>query len=352
MSEGLNFSAAMDRIRGLVAAATGSAAHPETKQPEADKGWHVLSLGGLGRCLPGPAIALTPRRLRLLQAGGLLFLLLPLLLPQHFFALVWGSVFLVVAPFNYRAGIDGLLRQLERGDYGPAVRLLSAGMVAGLCWELFNYWARAKWIYTVPFFDEIKLFEMPLAGFLGFPPFAIECACIYRLLVWHRLAPAFGVFAQQSPTPASRIRLPLAVSLGVLFGLAVFAGVDRWTVTSTTPRVDRVEPLDDDLRRRLDDAGITYLTQLRGPGSAARWEALSRQLDVDDRRRLEQLTALYLHQGIGTEHGNALVRAGVHEIADLRRFSAAQLAQRLSASAPARQPTLAQIRLWRRRASE
>ena len=312
----------------------------------------VLSLCGLDRPLRGPALTLTSRRLRLLQAAGVLFLLLPLLLPQYCFALVWGSVFLVVAPYNYRLGIDGLLRQLQRGDYGPAVRLLSAGMVAGLCWELFNYWARAKWIYTVPFFDELKLFEMPLAGFLGFPPFAIECACIYRLLVWHRLAPALGIFAQQSPTPASRVRLPLAVTLGVLFGLAVFAGVDRWTVTSTTPRVDRVEPLDGDLRRRLDDAGITYLTQLRGPGSAARWETLSTQLEVDDRRRLEQLTTLYLHQGIGTEHGNALVRAGIHEVADLRRFSAAQLAQRLSASPRARQPTRAQIRVWQRRANE
>ena len=310
---------------------------------------HVLSRCGLGRSLRGPAIAFTPSKLRLLQVAGVLFLLLPLLLPRYFFALVWGSVFLIVAPHNYRLGLDGLLRQLQRGVYGPTVRLLGAGMMAGLCWEFFNYWARAKWLYTVPFFDELKLFEMPLAGFLGFPPFAVECACLYRLLVWHRLAPTFGVFVQQGP-PVSRWRLPLTVTFGVLFGLAVYSGVDAWTVTSTTPRVDRVEPLDPDLRRRLEEAGITYLTQLRGPGSEERWRVLSAQLDAAARRRLQQLTTLYLHQGIGTEYGNALVRVGVHEVADLRRFTAAQLAQLLS-SAAGLEPTLAQIRVWRRRAA-
>ena len=74
------------------------------------------------------------------------------------------------SPPNYRLGLDGYLRQLERGDYGQTLRLLLAGLIAGLFWEFFNFWARAKWIYTVPFFDELKLFEMPVAGFLGFPP--------------------------------------------------------------------------------------------------------------------------------------------------------------------------------------
>jgi hypothetical protein len=77
--------------------------------------------------------------------------------------------------------------------------MLLAGGMAGGFWAFFNFWVRAKWIYTVPLFDEWKLFEMPLLGFLGFPAFALEFACVYRLLVWYRLAPAFGAFTQEGP---------------------------------------------------------------------------------------------------------------------------------------------------------
>ncbi len=311
---------------------------------------HTLSLLRLGRRIRGPGLVFSARQLVLFQVAGLLFLVLPMLQPQLFFALVWGSAILFVAPINYRHGIDGLLLQLERGEYGPTVRMLLAGMVAGLCWEFFNFWARAKWIYTVPFFDELKLFEMPLAGFIGFPPFAVECACIYRLLVWHRLAPAFGEFSQQKPSQGPN-RQSLALVFGGVFSVLVFLGVESWTVASMTPRVSQVESLDVDVQRRLEDNGIVYLTQLRGPGSTQKWRTLSALLEPTQRMRLERLTNLYLHQGIGTEHGNALVRAGVASMEDLARYSTAELSERLSATTETgRMPTMAQLRVWRRRA--
>ncbi len=311
---------------------------------------HTLSLLRLGRRIRGPALVFSARQLVLLQVAGVLFLVLPMLKPQLFFALVWGSAILFVAPINYRRGIDGLLRQLERGEYGPTVRMLLAGMIAGLCWEFFNYWARAKWIYTVPFFDELKLFEMPLAGFIGFPPFAVECACTYRLLVWHRLAPAFGEFSQQKPS-LNGSHQSLALVFGGIFSVFVFFGVESWTVASMTPRVSQVESLDADVRRRLEDNGIVYLTQLRGPGSTQKWRTLSEQLDSSQQKRIERLTGLYLHQGIGTEHGNALVRAGVTSVGDLVGYSTAELSERLSATTETgRMPTMAQLRVWQRRA--
>jgi hypothetical protein len=46
-------------------------------------------------------------------------------------------------------------------------------------WEFFNYWAIAKWTYTVPYFGNVKIFEMPVLGYLGFPPFAVECWVFY-----------------------------------------------------------------------------------------------------------------------------------------------------------------------------
>ena len=40
----------------------------------------------------------------------------------------------------------------------------------------------ARWIYILPMFQNMKLFEMPLPGFLGFVPFAWEAWCMYWVL--------------------------------------------------------------------------------------------------------------------------------------------------------------------------
>ena len=57
--------------------------------------------------------------------------------------------------------------------------LLAGGGVCGLLWEFWNYWAATKWSYTVPYLGDIKIFEMPVLGYFGFPPFAVECWAIY-----------------------------------------------------------------------------------------------------------------------------------------------------------------------------
>jgi hypothetical protein len=49
-----------------------------------------------------------------------------------------------------------------------------AGAIAGILWEFWNFWSVSKWIYTVPIFGDIKIFEMPIIGYLGFLPFAVE----------------------------------------------------------------------------------------------------------------------------------------------------------------------------------
>ena len=62
-----------------------------------------------------------------------------------------------------------------------AINLLLSGLLCGVLWEFWNYWSRAKWIYTVPIMQQWKIFEMPVPGYLGFPPFAVECftMCVF-----------------------------------------------------------------------------------------------------------------------------------------------------------------------------
>ena len=292
------------------------------------------------------------RSLLALQAAGAAFLALSLLDPARFYPLIWGVAPLILAPMVYRRGADGWLRQWERGEYGPTLRMLLAGAVAGGFWEFFNYWARGKWIYTVPFFDELKLFEMPLLGFLGFPPFALGCATVYRLLVWYRLAPPLGCFAQQGPGAGRRSRTA-AIAVAVVVSVTGYLAVDRVTVTSRTPRAADVAAIGPEQRRALKAAGVSHLTQLTGWRSERRWAEVEAMLDDSSAADLRRVAALYLHQGIGTEYGNRLAAAGFTSLESLSGWGAEELCERLRAEgAEGRVPTPAQAKVWLRRLPE
>lgn len=51
------------------------------------------------------------------------------------------------------------------------------GLICGLLWEFWNYWALAKWTYHLPFlgsWQRYRYFEMPLPGLIGFAGFGVE----------------------------------------------------------------------------------------------------------------------------------------------------------------------------------
>ncbi len=140
------------------------------------------------------------------MAIGLLFLILPLAWPRYFFPLVWGGLFLILDPLNCRLGGSSLLRDLKSAIPGRILNLLLAGLICGFLWEFWNYWATSKWIYTVPWVGNIKLFEMPVLGFLGFPPFAMECYAMYQFLVISNVVPAWDPYSEPEDAQTGRRR--------------------------------------------------------------------------------------------------------------------------------------------------
>jgi hypothetical protein len=120
-------------------------------------------------------------------AGGLL-LVVPLVLPRevgaYLFALVWLGFILLLDPINCRLRLPSLLGDWVAGRRARLYSLLLSGWVCGWLWEFWNYWAAAKWLYIFPIFQQWKFFEMPAPGFLGFPPFALECFTMYVTAAW------------------------------------------------------------------------------------------------------------------------------------------------------------------------
>ena len=128
--------------------------------------------------------------LRASIALGAVFVVLPLLVVSAWLVpLVWTGFALLLEPLNYRRGRPSWLGALTRGDASLVLALLAAGAVCGVLWEFWNYWALTKWTYTVPYLGDVKVFEMPVLGYLGFPPFALECYAMYH---WLRGALGWG----------------------------------------------------------------------------------------------------------------------------------------------------------------
>ncbi|NLT67389.1 MAG: hypothetical protein GXX84_12370 [Acidobacteria bacterium] len=149
---------------------------------------------------------------------GLLLTAAPLVLPTYFFAAVWLGPIFFLDPLLEKFGIRSLSLSIHSGERTRVWSLMLGGFICGLIWEFWNFWAGAKWIYSVPFFDRPKIFEMPLLGFLGFPPFALECWILYHLV---RAVP------RRMVSSAARIAWWMALAA---LSLAVLRGIDRHTV--------------------------------------------------------------------------------------------------------------------------
>ena len=120
---------------------------------------------------------------------GAVCLLAPLLSPpkyaRYMAVPVWGCFIFLLEPINYRLKTQSVLRDWESGKLEKLLSLLLAGSICGVLWEFWNFWAYTKWVYTVPIMGEIKIFEMPIIGWLGFPLLAVELYAMYNLSLIH-----------------------------------------------------------------------------------------------------------------------------------------------------------------------
>ena len=115
--------------------------------------------------------------------GGALMLVSPFVVSpataRYMAAPVWLGFIFLLDPINARLGAESLWVDARAGDYRRMINLALSGLLCGVLWEFWNFWARAKWHYTVPIMERWKIFEMPLPGYFGFPPFALECFTMY-----------------------------------------------------------------------------------------------------------------------------------------------------------------------------
>jgi hypothetical protein len=99
---------------------------------------------------------------------------------------LWVGLFYLADPVSHWLGGPSLITDWREGRWGRFLALFAGGILCGLLWEFWNYWAITKWTYHLPFlgeFENIRYFEMPALGFLGFLPFAIECWAVLNVII-------------------------------------------------------------------------------------------------------------------------------------------------------------------------
>lgn len=163
---------------------------------------------------------------------GLASFILPVLWPRHFFPLVWGCFFFLLEPINHYFGGRSLMRDWQQGSLRKFYLLLTAGFICGVLWELWNFWAGSKWVYTVPFVGRFKIFEMPVAGYLGFPPFVVECYVMYNFISLFRENKGWEEGSKAIPEKTGAYWAWAAVAMIVVYAYLMFQAIDQNTVHS------------------------------------------------------------------------------------------------------------------------
>lgn len=154
---------------------------------------------------------------------GAVCLFAPVFWPRYTFPLIWAGFTFLLEPLLHTRGGASLMAEWETGRPRTFLLLLTAGLICGVLWEFWNFWAVSKWVYTLPFVGKWKVFEMPVLGFLGFPPFAVELYVMTGVL---SLCRGGRGWRREDAVRPGRTRPAIAL-LWILAFLAVFIMVGR-----------------------------------------------------------------------------------------------------------------------------
>ena len=92
---------------------------------------------------------------------------------------------------NVWLGNPTLAEKTTTREWNTVLVLWFGVLLTAFFWEMWNYYSYPKWIYRIPWGDWLHVFEMPLLGYGGYLPFALELYAMYHFVL--------GVFGWKRP---------------------------------------------------------------------------------------------------------------------------------------------------------
>jgi hypothetical protein len=142
----------------------------------------VAGMRWIDRFRRGPRLAWGSRAPEVLFLVGCAMGALLLAWPRVFFPLTWSFVFCLAEALAVRRNLPSLTWWARRGDWRPALALAAGALICAFFWEMWNYFSYPRWVYDVPGVDFLRVFEMPILGYLGYIPFAWSLYAVAQLL--------------------------------------------------------------------------------------------------------------------------------------------------------------------------
>jgi hypothetical protein len=143
----------------------------------------LAGLGFLRRIGKWLILPPTPRITQSFALTGAGMFLAMIIWPHVFFPFIWISLYFILEPINVWLGHHSLAERTQDGDWRPVLALFVGVLICGFFWEMWNYFSYPKWVYTVPWGGFAHIFEMPLLGYGGYLPFALELFAVYHFVV-------------------------------------------------------------------------------------------------------------------------------------------------------------------------
>ena len=287
---------------------------------------------------------------------GALCIVLPLIFPKYAFWMVWGATLGVPDYINYTHGAPSILGDLKKGQPGRLSRLLVGGMIAGLVWEGLNYWARCKWIYTVPGLEALKIFEMPVVGFLGFPVLAVEAFAFYSLVSYYlRSGRTWEISDHTQQTKSLRKWYWPLLVIGMAASLMVYSHLLDTTLQSRRPVFADYPGLDASVIDRLHTTSMATPERFYRQAVELGTEQVAQILNIPEPevRALTDFTSLVLHKGMGIPDARIVKTAGIQHVTGFIGQSADQLypsLEQVANTAGLPVPGRAEVKVWIRAA--
>jgi hypothetical protein len=138
------------------------------------------SLDFVKRLPRGPVIGADKKTTLIFFLFGWIALALLLIWPQVFFPFIWLSLYFILEPINIWLGNRSLADWIQNGNWRPVISLWLGVLLTAFFWEMWNYYSYPKWIYHVSWGDWLHIFEMPILGYGGYLPFALELYALYH----------------------------------------------------------------------------------------------------------------------------------------------------------------------------
>jgi hypothetical protein len=164
-------------------------------------------------------IGVTPALLKFLILAGAASIFLALAWPRIFFPLTWLCFIFLLEPVNFWLNNQTFLKDIEKREWSRFWCWVLAGLVAGLLWEFWNFWAKSHWEYSLPYLNFWRVFQMPLLGYTGFLPFALEIFAFHEFLL-----------SLRRRLQKKIILKGLAFIVLLFFYIACFHLIDRYTL--------------------------------------------------------------------------------------------------------------------------